>query len=186
MTAEERRKQIKKTLGTANDWIKDLSEVVGICYENDEDISDLVPDVIGKICVRIFAGDLLPEIYSMFAITPKVFQKLASLNTIDQKKIVDGKPIKVATGINGTKVDHVNRSVSELTKEERDLVFAPTAIRTPEEQWKLKNKPKTDRTSSRQLVMTSTQAIKLEKSAKRLGLTVNQMILNALEAAGLI
>lgn len=83
-----------------------------------------------KMIRRVAFNQMMPEVFVEFLGTPRLQEKIAALPLPDQKRMVEGKPIKVIVSAE----DHRMVAPFDMTKDDVKQVFGPDGIRNDREQ----------------------------------------------------
>lgn len=123
---------------------------------------------------RIAHGQMMPELFIELAGMPGLLRKVSTLPLPDQKKIADGRPLKVM--LHGG--DHLLISPKDMTPSQVQQVFGRQGLRSEAQQvaWM------TDR--QQELSRKSVPRPEVELDRKRHGIRVGETFLSANDLAG--
>jgi hypothetical protein len=121
---------------------------------------------------KVSQGAVVPEVYVNFIGMPAIMRKIASLPVGDQKKITDGKKLKVMLRAG----DFVMVSAEEMTNAQSKQVFASDHIRNDSEQaaWLIERDQHAE-------TVTPSDPIMVDR--KRNGIVVGELFISARELA---
>lgn len=122
---------------------------------------------------KVAYGKMIPELFVNLVGAPIVLRKVANLPLIDQKRISDGKPVKVI--LQGG--DHMLLRVEDMTNEQARQVFASDHIRSDSQQaaWIVERS---------QVAKSKASASPVMLDRKRHGIVVGDTFISATDLAG--
>lgn len=123
---------------------------------------------------KVAHGKMVPQLFVSLIGAPIVLRKVANLPLIDQKRIADGKPVKLL--LHGG--DHMMLRVEDMTNDQARQVFASDHIRNDSEQsaWI------TERSQLAKGSAVSASPVMIDR--KRHGIVVGDTFISATDLAG--
>jgi len=123
---------------------------------------------------KVAHGQMVPELFVSLIGAPVVLRKVANLPLLDQRRISDGKPVKVI--LPGG--DHMMLRVEDMTREQAQQVFASDHIRNDSQQaaWLI------ERSQLAKNTAVSASPVMIDR--RRHGIVVGDTFISASDLAG--
>jgi hypothetical protein len=131
MSDEEMLAEIRRRTAVCSQSFVDLANIVGPAIRRGIDLRGVVRPPLLDVLRKIESGQILPELAQCYMQTD-VFWKLRNLPVDDQRMIVETGTVEVAFR-HGDKFDTRKLPVTDLTSEQRGLVFCNGRIRSQSE-----------------------------------------------------
>lgn len=132
MPSEDLRSELLRLQRTTAEGLLHIGLIVAELRSRQEDIDDLNVPLL-HWCLRIAAGQVLPEIVLRYQGAPMILSRVAALPLPDQQKLVDERSVEIVER-NGDHFDRRRLDPLTLGREQVMQVFAADHVRSESEQ----------------------------------------------------